>query len=105
MPYCANCGEITDRYSGRCPKPSKPVQQPVKPVTAVKTVTAETRKRSPVTAGTKGTPVTAETRRVHNCPYCQCERRVHQSNAEKQKAYRDRLKSGAARSSVDDDWE
>jgi hypothetical protein len=63
-----------------------------------------------VTAGTRGNGVTAATmhdrhrHRVHNCPYCQCERRVHQSNAEKQKAYRDRFKV-APRSSADDDWE
>src|SRR3990172_6418468 len=65
---------------------------------AIKPVTTRQKAVTPVTQSVTHsvTPVTEVThKRLHNCPMCRCTK-VYPSNAEKQRAYRERKANGVS---------
>jgi hypothetical protein len=94
--YCKKCGQIHDRNLRVCPtKPKQVTPTVTKPVTQLVTEKPVTGKvtRCPVTK-----PVTGD-----RCPTCGQRVRRYQSNADKQRAYRQR-KNGKT-PSADSEWE
>ena len=80
MPYCVACKQFADHLPINCPElqgestPKRSVTRTVTPVTQA------------VTKPSDVTPAVTD----HHCPGCRCFVKKYESNAERQRAYRER---------------